>query len=223
MSNNIKTSELGTTFLDYELRNQCKAIYGSMALPGRKQGFAVIAAMDLEKHFDSHDIYLLDEFESFDLRVLIHKCGIFEYKYSPKVWFGDSLNDSADKFINEMNDAKGKEVLEKNPRAKVRNFGLVTTTMLEMDNLYSYILPELKRLMDPERRMLYLKHSKIVNYLSDIDPAEIAELRLGDYPAIEALAFAVLEMRMHYSHEHEGQESRDESNLANTYNMETVF
>jgi len=190
--NNIKTSELGTTYLEYELRNQCKAIYGGVSFPGRKPGFAVVVAMDWDKHFDSHDIYLLDEFETFDLKVLIHACGVMKYKYKPLVWFGDSENDAADKFINEINDIKNMEVLKKNPRAKVRNFGIVKTLMVEMKKLYSYILPEIKRILDPERRILHLKESVIPNYLSAIDPAEIAELKLGDYPAIEALAYACL-------------------------------
>ncbi|MFC1636932.1 hypothetical protein ACFL5Z_19080, partial [Planctomycetota bacterium] len=37
--------------------------------------------------------------------------------------------------------------------------------------------------------------SRVLSYLGEIEGVEIDELELGDYPAIEALAFAVIEMR----------------------------
>jgi len=40
-----------------------------------------------------------------------------------------------------------------------------------------------------------LKDSKTKNYLGEIGPSEVVPLELGDYPAIEALAFAVIELR----------------------------
>ncbi len=42
---------------------------------------------------------------------------------------------------------------------------------------------------------MFLKDSKTKNYLGEIEPSEVVSLELGDYPAIEALAFAVIEMR----------------------------
>jgi hypothetical protein len=42
---------------------------------------------------------------------------------------------------------------------------------------------------------LFLKDSKTKKYLGEIEPSEVVTLELGDYPAVEALAFAVIEMR----------------------------
>ena len=66
--------------------------------------------------------------------------------------------------------------------------------MLEMQNLYPYMLDELKRLLREDRRMLFLKGSKVESHLGDIEEEDIAELKLGEYPAIEATCFAVLTM-----------------------------
>jgi hypothetical protein len=44
---------------------------------------------------------------------------------------------------------------------------------------------------------LFLKDSRIVEYLREIGEGAEIELELGEYPAIEALAFAVLEMKSH--------------------------
>ncbi len=40
-----------------------------------------------------------------------------------------------------------------------------------------------------------MKDSKVTRYLAEIEEGDVAELELGAYPAIEALAFAVIEMR----------------------------
>jgi len=45
-------------------------------------------------------------------------------------------------------------------------------------------------LPDSQRCQLFLKDSKVVNYLSAIEESEIIPLELGDNPAIEALGFA---------------------------------
>ena len=46
--------------------------------------------------------------------------------------------------------------------------------------------------MDKDRRMLFLKDSIMPKYLSDIERDVISDLKHGDYPAIEALAYAVI-------------------------------
>ena len=76
-----KETKLGHTFDYSELRNQCKMVYGSVALPGKRPGFVVIIGMDKKKRLNSHDIYLLDEYENADLRKLIRQCVALDTKY----------------------------------------------------------------------------------------------------------------------------------------------
>ncbi len=180
---NLRLSKLGHTLTSWQSEFQCTSIFGGVSVPGKNPGFVVVIAMVNEERFGNHDICLLDECESFDLRQLIQKCLEFDLKYAPRMWIGDHKHDAADRFITEMNTA-GKH-----------QFSLTSTAMLRMENLYSYIIPQIKDLLREERRQLYLKNSKIINYLSGIQESEIAELELGDLPAIEALAFAVIEMR----------------------------
>ena len=202
----IKTAKLGHPLSRAELAEQCKRIYGGVAWPGKNPGFAVVIAMGREKHFDKHDIYLLDEFESFDTRELVRQCGALDFKYRPDRWVGDTRNDAADRFIRELNaelatpdDLQTLSVLDFGRRvtdfSQRRRFSLASTAMLDMEQLYPYVLPQIKGLLDPDRRQLFLKGSKVADYLSGIEPGQIAELQLGDYPAVEALAFAVIEMR----------------------------
>ncbi|KKL54996.1 hypothetical protein LCGC14_2259820 [marine sediment metagenome] len=184
--NDLKQAELGYTHeVRWEMNKCCKAIFGGVSWPGKRPGYAVVAAMDLHRRFDSYEVCVLAEYESPSVRELVRQCDILDYTYEPKKWIGDWKNDAADKFIRELNSEKTKQV----PK-----FSVNLTPMLEMENLYPYMLDELKRLLDVKRRMLYLKDSKVVNYLSEIEVEDIAEFKLGEYPAIEATCFAVLSM-----------------------------
>jgi len=69
--------------------------------------------------------------------------------------------------------------------------------MLNMEQLYPVILPQIKELLNPERRQLFLKDSKVVKYLSAIEKSEMTTLELGNYPTIEAVGITVIEMRTH--------------------------
>jgi hypothetical protein len=184
--NDLKEAELGYTHeVRWEMNKACKAIFGGVSWPGKRPGYSIVVAMDLHRRFDSYEVCVLAEYESPSVRELVRQCDILDYTYEPKKWIGDWKNDAADKFIRELNSEKTKQV----PK-----FSVNLTPMLEMENLYPYMLDELKRLLDANRRMLFLKDAKVVNYLGDIEAEDIAELKLGEYPAIEATCFAVLTM-----------------------------
>jgi hypothetical protein len=174
-----------------DLKRESRAIYGGVSWPAKRPGFAVVLAMHPEKRFDNYEVCLLDEFESFDMRELVRQCGVLDFKYRPKMWIGDNKNGAADIFIRQMNDERQRS----DDRRKRRQFSVSRTPTLETEPLYGYILPELKDLLKEQRRQLFLRNSKILDYLSTIEQGEVAALEPGDYPAIEALAFAVLEMR----------------------------
>lgn len=194
----IRTTQLGTTFAYPPLRDQCAAIWGAVAWPGKKPGFVTIAAMHHKEHLRNHDIHLLDEFESFNVEELVRQCQVLDRKYDICLyayrhedvldrWVGDYQHDAASKFIQEINKDQDDS----------RCFHLNSTTILEMDHPYHYLLPQIKALLNPERPQLNLKQGLSRAYLYEIsgNEDEIAELEFGAYPAIEALGFLVVEMR----------------------------
>lgn len=186
----LKQAELGYTHsVRWEMSKCCKAIFGGVSWPGKRPGYAIVVAMDLHRRFDSYEVCVLAEYESPSVRELARQCDILDYTYEPKKWIGDWKNDAADKFIRELNSEKTKQE---------HKFSVNLTPMLEMENLYPYMLDELKRLLDPNRRMLFLKDSKVKSYLGEIgEPGKTDDLSvfsLGEYPAIEATCFAVLSM-----------------------------
>jgi hypothetical protein len=222
----LKETSLGQPFERKDLKHCCKAIYAGVAWPGKRPGFAVVIAMDKEEHFDNHDICLLDEYESFDTRELVRQCGVLDHKYQPQRWIGDSRNNAADRFIREMNselesreDSQARIVGATERR---RRFNVCSTQMLNMEQLYPYILPHIKSLLDKDRRQLFVKDSSVLNYLSAVEPSEIATLEFGDFPAVEALAFAVLEMRVFGQRSDDDDEEGDMA-MARSYAPKSVF
>ena len=187
-----------------DLRDQCKAIWSAVAWPGKRPGCAVVLGMDRKEHLGNHDIHVLDEYETFDTRQLVRQCGALDLKYLPDCWIGQWDNDAASGFISEMD----KEYEQRNRcRSAVhrRQFSLQPTAILEMEHIYPFILPQIKALVDPNRRRLFLHDSKMAAYLGDIDESEIAEMALGEFPAVESLAFGVIEMRRWIERENRGQ------------------
>ena len=191
LNSNFRTAELGHTFSETILDLQCKAVFGAVAFPDRRPGFAVIATMGKDKRCGSYDFALLDEFESSSMRDIVRQCGVLDLKYTPAMWIGDSKNDAADRFIDEMNE----DLKSADGYKERRRFYLTSTSLLDIERPYPYILDTLKELLNPERRHLFLKDSKVRSYLAEIETGDVAELAWGAYPAIEALAFVIIEMR----------------------------
>jgi hypothetical protein len=173
----IKTAPLGRKFTPIELKNQCKAVYGAVAWPGKQPGFVVVLAIVYSQEQDNWQIYLLDEFESFDMQELIRQCVVLNSKYEPCMWVGDTTNDSAEEFMCEM----------------TLGFYLSETDLVEMEPFYPYVLGKLKEFLNREHRRLFLKDSKVLNYMAEIERDEEAELKRGDFPALEAVIYATVE------------------------------
>lgn len=181
----LKEAKLGETFAVHDLERCCRGIYGGIAWPGKNPGFVVVVAMSLGKENvpDSHEICVLDEFESFDTWELIRQCRRLNVQWEPELWVGDT-NNAADEFINRMNEDHTE------PHFDMSRSYLLDD--MEPPCLYPYILGTVRRLTEKSCR-LCLKDGKVSNYLLGIKGDEIATLERGDFPAIEALGYAVEE------------------------------
>lgn len=160
-------------------------IYGAVAWPGKRPGFAVIIGQTKL----GRNLVFLDEIEEADLRKLIHACGAFDFFFRPELWLGETKNAAAEKFIREMNT---EHIREK--AAGQRNFKMRRSPVLDMKNAFDYIYPSLKELLVKDQKRLFLKESKLQGYMFQPQESEIASIEFGDFPAIEALAFAVIEL-----------------------------
>lgn len=182
----LKNAKLGQSFDSKDLKRYCDAVYGGVAWPNKRLGFAAVVARNRFEQYGTreHEIYLLDECESREIDKLVRWYGGADLKYSPNVWVGDRNNKTADQIVREYNS-----------ETMGHSLSLSRTSLLDMSQPYQYILQNLRRLLREDNRTLFLKDSRIRDYLMEITEDAEIELELGDYPAIEALAFAVLEKR----------------------------
>ncbi len=178
----VKEAELGQTFDSKELKECCTGVYGGISWPVKQAGFAVVVAMKSFETFgrQHHEVCLLDEVESADMWELIERCSGLDLKYDPSEWIGDNENSAADRIMQEMSSD-----------SKLRMFSLTPASTASLDRPYQYMLQSLRRMLREDRRTLFLKESKVIGYLQEIGENAEIELELGEYPAIEALAFAL--------------------------------
>ena len=179
----LKKAKLGEVFEIHDLNHCCRRIYGAIGWPGGRPGFAVVLAMNWgrDNATGSHEVCLLDEFESFSYHEIIRHCGMLNSRYEPDMWLGDTTNDSAEELMWEM-------------RKRV-DFHVSETDLIEMKPMYPYFLSKLKELRDEKHRRLFLHNdSKLLKYMGEIEQGQDANLELGDYPAIEVLGYAVIEL-----------------------------
>ena len=165
-----------------------KRIYAGVAWPGERPGFAVILGEERE---GVNNLIFLDEIEAGDIRSLIRQCGAMDYYYRPDAWYGETKNSAAMEFIREMN--KDNSSLETG-RAGAKKFILRRSRQLDSENPFEFFFPRLKSMLEPKNRRLFLKESKLKAYMYQPQEADLAGMKWGMYPAIEALALVALEL-----------------------------
>jgi hypothetical protein len=189
----IETAPLGHTFTDKELQEQCAAIFGGVAWPGKHPGFAIVLALDTEEYLEGRHMHVLDEVESRDIGELIRRCTALDVKYKPKIWFGNDRNSAANRLIFDM-------MKQRQPRQDTEQqrpgFSVLGSDLLDLETPYSFMLAMLKDLLNEECRRLFIKDSRVKGHLAQIDQdTDTSALAFGEYPAIEALAFVVCEAK----------------------------
>ncbi len=160
-------------------------IYGAVAWPGKRPGFAVIVGQRTKA---PTDLVVLDETEDSDIRAMVWACGGLDYFYRPDAWLGDPENRAAQQFIREMNTENRQA-----RRQYCRGFHLRRSPVLDIKKqTFDYLYPTLKKTLAEGH--LVLKEGKLKDYMVQPQAGDLPAIEFGDYPAIEALGFAVLEL-----------------------------
>jgi len=182
----VETAPLGHPFMPRELERQCRAVIGAVAWPGKRPGFGLILAVTGGRSGVPYGLYLLDEAEDGDLLKLVLKCDVLDSKYAPERWIGDNRKAAAQQAMWRVAEAKQSQNGE-----SARAFTYVCcTALVEDDGLYQYAVPMLGTLLREEDRQLFIKDSGVREYLQQINKDDLPILQRGDFPAIEALAYA---------------------------------
>jgi hypothetical protein len=197
----VKDRRFGDTWQPYELEQSFEAIAGGVACPGKQPGHAIIAGLRPVRQKDIYEIHVLDEVQSPDLWELLSRCHsmIPKYRISRMEddsfrWYGDGLNSAMQAIAQKVNE-EGRPLGVRRPESGELRI-ITSSRLLNMgERALPFILTELRRYLMDDRRELHLHGAKVAHTLHNIRQDEIADLRFGDQPSIEALAYAVLELR----------------------------
>ena len=169
-----------------ELHAHYEVCIGGVAWPCKEmEGYCLVLGMSRLRDRGVHQIYLLDEFQSEDVREIIAKMGAMTVKYRPQRWIGDEGNMAAMKLRYEWNHRNADQDED-------YWLAISRSPVLDMDRPYQYLLPQIKQLIGKDHRQLWLKAGNVTNYLGIIDPAMVSEMKIGANPAVEALGYAVM-------------------------------
>lgn len=165
-----------------------KRIYGGLSMPGRRPGFCCIVGETCALNpVGERELVLLDEGERWDSKELIELASGFDFRYMPERWYGDGKDLVSRAIIRAMNIS-----LEGNKGE--RSFTINHSLVLNNPKPIQYIFPILKVRLEGVGKKLFPANSLIGNYMRQIPDEEVVALDVGDYPAIESLAFCVLEL-----------------------------
>ena len=128
------------------------------------------------------NLYVVTEYESLDMRELALHCMVLDQSFPPGKWVGDSERTEVVQLLSELHRDGGKS-FQINP---------LWPWLLESTSPYQAMLPKIRMPLKQDRKKLFLRGSTVQNSLNEINDHEISEMKFGQFPAIEALAFAVM-------------------------------
>ena len=176
--------------LDDADKKQFADIAGGVSYPGKRPGFAIIAGLRTIDRGEHCEVYILDGFESVDLRKLLHWCHAAGSRYNIVAdpersfrWAGDHKHAPAGRIVGEIND-------ENLGQSRGDVLSICGSSLLDSGvAFYAYVPSIIKERREQSHPSLFTRGSVVENYLNSIQSDHPADRRLGDYPAMEALAF----------------------------------
>ena len=160
---------------------QYSRIFAGAMWPAQRPGFIVVIGERRAEHvLGQPELRLLDEAREQDLYRLVRRLAALRDFYNPERILVDGSNAAAMQFVADLPD---------------RGARPEHSFLVEMQGPMSYAMPILKREIDVKRLVIpptALLKGELLTIPVHEDPAS---LRLADYPAIAALAFAALTLQ----------------------------
>lgn len=189
----MEREELRTLPLDYQwtreaLRDHFAVVAGGVSYPGRRPGHAIVAGLCEPRDRADFEAHVLAETESRDLGDLLRACRALggQYRRAGMLrqetfrWLGDGKHVGANEILWRLNKEAGNAG---------DHLSIETTTLIDGPQPYLTMFATLSEYVKPDRKRLYLHNCKAALAMTEVPADEVADARIGDYPAVEALAF----------------------------------
>lgn len=177
-----------TFYTDEEGRNQYGRIVGGIGWKGKRPGFLVVAAEDLEpdNNINTFHHHVIDEYESDDTLQLLEKALEYTRYIYVKPWLADTDNAVEMAFLERINrDIPYRDRLSLNDAPNADD-----------PKAFEFCLNAIESQLHPHK-VLHFGKSKIREYLQEITPENRGSLSVEDFPTISALGNALAYMQEH--------------------------
>lgn len=176
------------TFLVDEAGHEFGRICGGVGWKGKRPGFIVAVAEDLEPDatLNTFHRHIIGEYETDDSLKLLNK--ILEFRTCARInpWLADTDDAISMEFLARVNqDINYRDILriERAPNC-------------DDTRSFEFCLNTIESLLNPDK-LLHFKESRVVEYLAEINQENRDTLTVKDYPAIVALGSALAYLREH--------------------------
>lgn len=165
----------------------CEQTVGAFALPGKGPG--CISLVGIEGL--NRDLHVIDEYESHSTNELVRHLFVFEDRRRPDGWFGNWEDRAVRHLLHDLNRDRGGL---NDQFIRRREIHPRLSSLLEEPDPYQHLSAILEPLLGQNTKRLHLHESKAGLSLSELRPEEFHRMAWGEYPIVEALAMAVLEL-----------------------------
>jgi hypothetical protein len=172
---------------DTEFDRVCQRITGGIGWSGEKPG-AIVALAEEMVHRPPAPVYVLGVFESYDLEQLCKQMVIFRHEFKIEEFFGNDTNLACVNYISQRNhDAKYE---------RWKTINVLGAPYVDQLGNISYHVQELKKALDPGKKLLVLNSKRLAAALSEIAIENISSLKDSDVPLISALAYGYTQLHV---------------------------
>lgn len=185
----LKDRPLNEVLDERQRKRLYTVIVGGVSWPSKQDGYAILLAMGRETTFSPWCAYAIEEYETSDIYKLIRHCCQLQLKWEPDRWVADIENDAAFEIV-----ARTNMEFERDKGDAWEGFPASPPIILDHKRPYEFISPTIRKNLQEDRKRLYLKNAKAEYMMTLLETREISNYKWGDFPHLEALCFALMDI-----------------------------
>ncbi len=173
---------------DMDKDRQYQRIWGGLAWPGEKPGFAVVLAEELSMD-PAPRLFTLVEIEEENIERLITRCIELTSEFSVKEWYGRTTDNAINAYLQEYNS----KAIDRHRST----FDIMDAPYSNKGQIHYHVNILLEKLRPTNTRLFLHKESRLDSFLNELPAGKISTAKDTDYLAIAALGYVVAAFDLH--------------------------
>jgi hypothetical protein len=197
-------------YLNTETGEKYGEVVGGLAWPDVKEGFLVIAAVDLfeDVELETRHIRVLAETSESNIDMFLRYALELQKRFSPFLqtirFYGDTTSEPKMDLLDQFNKDRRKRNLDP--------FYVTEAPQLRTPQKLQFYTQLIRTYTQPGRRILHFRNTTLPGYLATVSPGELTDTLLG-HPPIAALGYAMAALSTWRPRKGEKRSGRDDRGL----------